>query len=361
MTRTPAEKFAVRGVGAVGGFGSGRADLLNALAASRVKPREITVGLPGGVISLPALLADLSPIERFVPKRQLRRYDRYALLALFAAYLALEDASALEADRGDWGMVVGTGYGSGSTYDFLDSFLQSGDICASPTHFSNSVSNAAAALVAIALGLRGPCLTVSQLDLSFACALQTACGWLQEGRVARVLVGGVDQHLDLVAYSQARLLGAEGTREFHPLGANGSTALFSEGAAFFILSRADTEPAQCCLEGAMLRHLRTTPPAFSMAPLVIGGNGTAESAVHYRDAIPPHLETRCYTPLFGSLPVGPAFDTAAACLCAQEGRLFPSPLAVGQLPQPLEERDLQVLKCAASGHYSLLKVSACAS
>lgn len=329
MKAVPGGKFAVLGAGAVGGFGCGRADLMHALAA----PQTPAVAQP--------LLADLSSLERFVPKRQLRRYDRHALLALSAACLALEEASALAEDRSHWGLVVGTGHGSGSAYDFLDSFLQSGDPYASPTHFANSVSNGAAALVAIALEVRGPCLTVSQLDLSFPCALQTACEWLREGRADRVLVGGVDQHHDLVAYSEHRL--AHTPEGLAP----------SEGAAFFLLARAGGGEAGCTLEGVRLGHVRTAPPDFSPAPLVVG---------HHRyKEIPQDVETRCYSPLFGHLPVGPALDLAVACLCVGEGILFPSPgpgLGVKREVLPLKERSLQLFTCLPSGHYSLLHLSA---
>jgi 3-oxoacyl-[acyl-carrier-protein] synthase II len=186
--------LAIQGVGAVGAFGSGIQALRQALCAGKVPLGTLQVATAGGSLELPAYRADTEPLEEFVSKRALRRIDHFSRLALLGGYLALQDAGRLEADRSRLGVVIATGYGAmQTTFAFLDSFIDGGDACSSPTHFSNSVHNAAAANLSILLGATGPSLTVSQFELSVHSALLTARQWLAEGRVDAVLLGGVDE------------------------------------------------------------------------------------------------------------------------------------------------------------------------
>ena len=93
------------------------------------------------------------------------------------------------------GVIIASGYGAlKTTFAFLDSYLDFGYACSSPTHFSNSVHNAAAAHVSMQLQATAPSLTVSQFEMSTASALLTAAQWLAERRVERVLLGAVDEH-----------------------------------------------------------------------------------------------------------------------------------------------------------------------
>jgi 3-oxoacyl-[acyl-carrier-protein] synthase II len=73
-----------------------------------------------------------------------------------------------------------------------------GDACASPTLFSNSVHNAAAGHISIMLGLDGPCLTVSQFEMSGPSGLLSAIQWLKEERVEQVLLGAVEEYCDVL-------------------------------------------------------------------------------------------------------------------------------------------------------------------
>jgi len=58
--------------------------------------------------------------------------------------------------------------------------------------------------------------------------------------------------------------------------------------------------------------------------LVLGADGRRESGRRYAAAA-RNARVACYTPLYGSMPAGPAFDLAAAALILKGGRVFPSP------------------------------------
>ncbi|NOQ52180.1 MAG: beta-ketoacyl synthase, partial [Desulfuromonadaceae bacterium] len=194
----------INGLGLVGGFGCGKADLLTALKEgcapiSQVELREHL---------FPLFKADGAALESYLNKRALRRIDHFSRLALLGAFQALEDAEQPQLDKARLGVVIGSGFGAlTSTFKFLDSVLEDGDACASPTAFSNSVHNAAAAHISMQLKITGPNLTLSQFDQSLVSGLLSAQQWLDGGRVDAVLLGVVDEYCSVFGYCWERFLG----------------------------------------------------------------------------------------------------------------------------------------------------------
>ena len=176
----------------------------------------------------PVFTADTSSVTDFVPKGKLRRIDHYSRMALLACGRAMEGVDPSLFAPQKTGLILATGYGAlSSTFSFLDSYIEKGDKLAFPTHFSNSVHNAAAAHISICYNIKGPSLTVSQLDMSFFSALITAGSWLETRKTDAVLVGTADTYCNVMGYC---------INEFsRPL--KKIPYSFGEGAAFFLVSR----------------------------------------------------------------------------------------------------------------------------
>ena len=186
----------------------------------------------------PAPEMELSPpdtkgVTNFVPRAKLRRVDHYSRMAMLAVGKTLETVDESVFSKQDMGVIVASGYGAlGSSFAFLDSYLDKGDKLAAPTHFSNSVHNAAAAHMAIGYGLRGPSLTVTQFDLSFFSALVSAQAWLSVGKCDAVLVGGVDALCEVMGYFISRFSRDRSLPAY----------AFGEGAVVFLVTRAGDGP-----------------------------------------------------------------------------------------------------------------------
>ena len=69
------DRIAIQGVGPIGGFGTGREDLLAALAGCPGPNATVTVDGVAGSREVPAYLADVSRLTDYVNKRKLRRID----------------------------------------------------------------------------------------------------------------------------------------------------------------------------------------------------------------------------------------------------------------------------------------------
>lgn len=324
-------RMAVKGIGVTGGFGCGVAALSAALESGTSRMEGITVPSAQGPLQLPAFRAPTERLEEFVPKRSLRRIDHYSKMGLLGAHLAIQDAGLLGSDLSRLGVVIASGYGAtATTFSFLDSIIGDGDICASPTHFANSVHNSAAANISIMLGAKGPSLTVSQFDMSVPSALMSARQWLAEGRVEAVLFGAIDELSDLIGYLWYRQRGPQRDRPISPLNTDEESSVIGEGAAFLLLTRADKGEGYCAIDsvetGSLYRGRLALPED---ALLVLGADGRKELGARYRDAIKADSRVACYASLYGSMPAAAAFDLACAALVLQNGSAYRIPGAAG--------------------------------
>ena len=125
-----------------------------------------------------------------------RRANRFSKLALVAAREAMEKhlGEAEASGQKVWGVIVGTALGPHeSTAQVHNDMMDFGDAGVSPTAFSHSVHNVAAAYIAQMLDLHGPCLTVTDfVDVAGRCRDLATC-WLAEGACDAVLGVVVDE------------------------------------------------------------------------------------------------------------------------------------------------------------------------
>ena len=320
-------KICIKGIGVVGGFGCGIEALEQAVTERTCLAGKVTMPSSQGEIAVPALLADTSVLSKYVDKKALRRIDHYIRMALLGAHLALEDAGMLESPRARLGIIVATGYGATcNTFDFQQSILNVADPCGSPTKFSNSVHNAAASHISILLNEMGPTLSVSHFDLSFPSAFLTALQWLYDDRVDTVLVGGVDEYCKVLGYYWHCLYGSAKGETRLVSAAKPRHTIIGEGACFFVLNKEAEEASQYGFidEVQMTNYRRGSLDLPPDAVFFVGTDGYSECETHYLDVIPRNARVAVYTPLYGGIPIGMAFDLAIAALSNRSGNFFES-------------------------------------
>ena len=232
--------LSIQGIGILGGFGLGAEAVLKAWFRGGAANAEVSVLGPAGPCQLPLYQADVTALRQVVKGGALRRMNRYARLAVLGGTQALADAGWDARGRNDLGVVIASGYGaSKSTFDFLDTMIDDDGRCPSPTQFSNSVHSSAASHLSIVLQVGGPCLTVSQFEMSPISALLTARQWLLEERVNAVLFGAVDEYCPVLGYCYERFYQDKAQGPLQPDQWSKQTAVMGEGAAFLLLTRSD--------------------------------------------------------------------------------------------------------------------------
>jgi 3-oxoacyl-[acyl-carrier-protein] synthase II len=224
--------LAINGLGPVGAFGAGITDFKAALTGDiKVTPEITRVTTQNGDHDLPVFRASSKLLANFIKPRKLRRLDNFSRLALLGAVLAVED-SAMELNSERTGLIVASAHGAtATTFAFLDSVIEDGDVLASPTRFSNSVHNAAASHISEHFTITGPTLSLTQGADSLTMALLTAGQWLASERVDTVLCGAIDCYCDVLGYCWQSYREQGKTAILNP------TAGPGEGALFLHLSR----------------------------------------------------------------------------------------------------------------------------
>lgn len=290
----------VTGLGTVQTCGAGRDPLLRALATGRITSNEIGRFEPlhraGGarrVLSTEGV--DLSP---WLSPREARRMSRPSKLAVAAASMALEDAG-LELDRSGEGggssptaVLLATSFGTvGFAEELIRTILREGPEAASPFHFSESVANAPAGQVAIAIGARAANVAVTQRESGPVQAVLAGARELRLGRASVSLVGTVDEITPLVhavldlfhALTRPDDGGEERPRPFGPgrdgyLTAEGSTVLVLESGEE--ARRRGAEPVARLV--AMVRAFDPSSPLFDW------GTGDEALADRLREGLRRH-------------------------------------------------------------------------
>jgi len=201
---------AITGGGAIGPFGAGLGPLVDGAFAGRT-----ALVRSGRACAAPAAEGG-GPGP--VPANVWRRMDRCSRLAAVAAYEAVGSSGLSPADAGDTGIVSGTmSAGVESLEAFLKVLFSEGPQSVSPMLFPITVPNAPASQVSILLRLRGPNLTLSEMEASGLAAIATASGLVRDGVVETVLAGGADERVPEFeeAWDRLRLL-HRGAPESYP-------------------------------------------------------------------------------------------------------------------------------------------------
>jgi len=190
-------------------------------------------------------VSDFDP-EVFIPRRQVRRMDRFAQFFRVAAQAALDDAGfAYEPDDPEAyrsGVVVGTGVGGVATFEEeLTKLLEIGPHRLSPFGVPKLIANMAGGQASIDFNLYGPNTTTVTACAASANAIGDAAAIIARGSADVMLAGGSDASITRFAmggFAQARALS---TRNDDPQGASRpfdvdrDGFVMAEGAAALIL------------------------------------------------------------------------------------------------------------------------------
>ena len=199
-------RIVISGAGAVSPFGAGVRPLLDGV--DRGRGAWVRVPRAAGACAR-ARLAAVAPAQfeagRF-PASAWRRLDRCSRMAVLAADEAIGSAGESPVSVMEAGVVLGTmTAGIAPLGEMLETRLAQGPDAVSPMLFPFTVQNAPASQCSILLALRGPNLTVCQMEASGLGAVAVAAALLRQGAADAVLAGGVDEHPALVGEAWRKL------------------------------------------------------------------------------------------------------------------------------------------------------------
>jgi 3-oxoacyl-[acyl-carrier-protein] synthase II len=216
--------------------------------------------------------------EVYCNRREQRRMDRAALLALAAAVDAVADATIdWPSDSSRTGIALGTGMGGlAATEEGMRSY---GAALASVPAYSAAqvMANSAAARLAIRFGIQGPVLTYAASCASGAVAIGEAALKIRHGELDVVLTGGVDSAITPAIMTTFANAGALSRRNdapataSRPFDADRDGFVMGEGAAMLILERWDRAVARgATILGELAGYCSNSDAYHIVAPLETG-------------------------------------------------------------------------------------------
>jgi 3-oxoacyl-[acyl-carrier-protein] synthase II len=254
---------AVTGRGVVTSLGEGADTFVGALLSR-------SSGLDDGV----GPCAGFDP-EAYVSPREARRMDRFAQLAVAAADQAWAEA-AIDGDP-RVGVIVGTGVGGLDTLEReVRAFLTDGPRAVSPHFVPMMMPNAAAGLIAMRLGLRGPGFCVSSACATGAHALGEAKRMLERGEADVVVAGGAESALCGTSQAAFARMGATSREGIsRPFDARRDGFVMGEGAGVLVLERAEHAAARGARVHGLLSGYGASNDAFHITQPDAEGRGAA--------------------------------------------------------------------------------------
>ena len=239
------KQVVITGMGTINPLGNDVSSFWDGLVAGRSGAGLITAyDASDQVVRIAAEVKGFDPVAHF-GRKQTRRSDRFAQLAMFAADQAVADAGLAFSDNGSnphAGIIVGTGIGGvGTLLDSYDAFRDRGPKRVSALMIPMMMPNAAAGEIAIRYGLHG-------LAMSLASACATGTNAIGEGAerirhgVAEIMIcGGAESVMHPLTLAALSNMGAvsrrndEPERASRPFDANCDGFLMGEGAGVLIL------------------------------------------------------------------------------------------------------------------------------
>ncbi len=218
-----------------------------------------------------------------VPPKELRRLDRFILLAALAAREALRGAGLDRAVAAParFGVAIGTGIGGVDTLLENHRLLLAGERKLSPFFIPMTIGNMAAGWVAIRHGLRGPNLCTTTACSSGAHAIGEAARMIERGDADAMLAGGseaVVNELVVAGFAALRALSTrndEPERASRPFDAARDGFVVGEGAGVLVLEALDHARARGAKPRAELTGYAAGADAGHIAAPDESGDGAA--------------------------------------------------------------------------------------
>ncbi len=265
--------------------------------------------------------------EKFIPKKQIKRMDRFNRYAVATAKMLLEDANLhIKGETcNQVGIVLGCGLGGIETIEeFHEKLLKKGPNRVSPFYIPKLISNIAAGQIAIFTKAKGPNMVTTSACASGCHSIGYAYSDIKLGRVKAMICGGVESTITPMALSGFNAMRALSTRNEEPEKASRpfdrdrDGFVMSEGCGLLLLEElehAKERGAKIYAEvvgfGASADAHHITAPEESgegMANAMMAAIREAEIPPHYVDHINAHgtstplndlCETRAIKKVFG--------------------------------------------------------------
>lgn len=272
-------RVCIVGMGAVSPIGNNVEDSFRAVIEGVCGIQEATLfDTEYTGIHVSGEVKDFDPSEQFT-RREGKRMARFTQFAFVAAMQAWAQGGMTEADFDAQrvGVILGSGMGGLDIIcEQYDEMIHNGPRTVSSLFIPKAIINTTAGVIAIKLGLHGPCYSVVTACATGADAIGQAYYAVKEGRVDAVLVGGAEAamtNLSVQGFHQMQALteSDDPKRACIPFDKDRQGFVMAEGAAFMLLeSEAHAKKRGAKILGEVAGYAQTCDAYHITAPMPDG-------------------------------------------------------------------------------------------
>jgi len=230
-------RVVITGLGVVSGLGLNASDFWDALSAGRSAIKPLDPPMEGVKISIAATVPDFDP-EKYFTLDELAILDRYSQLAVIAAQEAVDDANLICGEKilTEAAAIIGSGCGGKhtdeATYEQLYKQQRSR---AHPLTIPKGMPSAAASMVSLHLGIKGPAFALASACASGSHAIIQGMTMIQSGMIDVALVGASDAPFTYGLLKSWEALRVASSDTCRPFCKDRSGIVLGEGASILVL------------------------------------------------------------------------------------------------------------------------------
>jgi beta-ketoacyl-acyl-carrier-protein synthase II len=288
------ERIVITGMGTVNPLGHSVAETWNNAIKGVSGVAPITLFDSNGYqVQIACEVKDFSA-EKYLSAKEIRRRDRYELLAAAAAKEAIDQAGLAISDAmaGRVGVIVSSAIGGLNAFEEnVKAVLTEGPRRISPFVIPMLMVNGAAGMIAIDYGFKGPSFCVASACASGADGIGIAYMLLKSGAIDVAVAGGCEASITPVGIAAFDRLGALSKRNSgdlntpQPFDLNRDGLVMGEGAAVIVLEKETHARARGAEILAELAGYAATADAYHItAPAEDGAGGAAALVGALKDA-----------------------------------------------------------------------------
>ena len=232
-------------------------------------------------------VSDFDPLD-FIDRKEVKRTDRYAQLAIAASVQAMREAgldgdtSGLDPDL--FGVIIGSGIGGIATFEEQHGrFMERGPKRVSPFFVPMFIADIAAGLVSIRYGAKGPNYATVSACASGAHAIGSALRSIQVGEADVMIAGGTEASVTPMTVAGFAAMTALSERNdspqtaSRPFDATRDGFVLGEGAGMLVLEELEHARARGATIIAEVAGFGQTADAYHITAPATGGEGAVRA------------------------------------------------------------------------------------
>lgn len=286
-------RVVVTGLGAVSGLGLNKTEFWDGLKAGRTAIKPLDPQMENVKISLGATVPAFDP-ETYFSSDELAVLDRYSQFAVIAAQEAAEDAglSFGEYMLTNAATIIGSGCGAKHTDEATyHQLYKRNRKRAHPLTIPKGMPSAAASMVSLHLGIKGPAFALASACSSGSHAIIQGMSMIQSGMIDVALVGASDAPFTYGLLKSWDALRVASNDTCRPFCKDRSGLVLGEGAGMLVLESEDharRRNAKIYVElcgGGM-----TSDAGHITRPDIHGITSAMENAMHHANLYPDDID-----------------------------------------------------------------------